>query len=135
MMSEILTIKPNIILDWENIFDLNIKDNNSQNKIYSKDYVTFFKKVKSMLLNGYSLETIKDFLSFEIDYLNGNQQQINLLQNNKNFEKQEYPDSNCEIIQLKEELKEKNQKLKEFEDHKKRLNFLELQLKVMQLNK
>lgn len=66
-LAEKLEVNPNTITNWELNLGLDIKTDDSDAKIYSEKLITFFKKVKSLLLNGYTLASIKEFLSAEIE--------------------------------------------------------------------
>ncbi|HBG49615.1 MAG TPA: hypothetical protein DDW90_08980 [Cyanobacteria bacterium UBA9971] len=245
VLSEILEVNSNTIINWELSLGLDIKTNNSGAKIYSEELVTFFKKVKSLILNGYTLSSVKDLLTLEVKYHNNIQEEpqktytdeykniakektfnnfnessvvlINddkpdsVQQINKNFYetekftdsdlkytkekknndggenfinavkengteslnqtdmvsffevllkelksytdrtieaekkiflledyerrvKEEYFEIKSEVKQLQVQLEDKNQKLREFEEQKKRLNLMEVQLKIMQLS-
>ena len=251
ILSELLEVNPNTIVNWELSLGLDIKTNNSGIKIYSDELVTFFKKVKSLILNGYSLSSIKELLVLEVKYHNNIQaenkvileepqkiqieenniikencfnninertviifnedapdssQQINkkiyeaenftdsdvkytkeinnnagsenlfngikengagnlnqtemvslfevllkelksytdrtieaekkifLLEDYERRVKEEYFEIKSEVKQLQVKLEDKNQKLREFEEQKKRLNLMEVQLKIMQLS-
>ncbi|OGH95274.1 MAG: hypothetical protein A2039_03700 [Candidatus Melainabacteria bacterium GWA2_34_9] len=245
VLSEMLEVNPNTIINWELSLGLDIKTNNSGIKVYSDELVTFFKKVKSLILNGYTLSSVKDLLILEVKYHNNvqvepqkmrtedhnnhskekvisniNESTVILLNDDKpdsspqinkkiyeteNFTdsdlkytkemnnnvggensfngikengesnlnqpdmislfevllkelkaytdrtieaekkiflledyerrvKEEYFEIKSEVKQLKVQLEDKNQKLKEFEEQKKRLNLMEVQLKIMQLS-
>ena len=245
VLSEMLEVNPNTIINWELSLGLDIKTTNSGAKIYSEELVTFFKKVKSLILNGYSLSSVKDLLILEVKYHNNTQeefqktnteeqnnitkekvlsninestvillnddkpdssQQINkkiyesenftdsdlkytkeknnndsgenffngikengtgnlnqtdmvslfevllkelksytdrtieaekkifLLEDYERRVKEEYFEIKSEVKQLQVQLEDKNQKLREFEEQKKRLNLMEVQLKIMQLS-
>jgi len=215
-LAEMLEVNPNTITNWEQSLGLNIKTDDLGEKIYSDDLINFFKKVKSLILNGYTLVSIKEFLSVEIENQNQtfetvetviaeknkdkvktketftfvNDEELNIpkenfpshedkfssfketLNNNVNqsdvimlfeallkelkqytertieaekkvylledFEnrvKQEYYELSTDVKKLKSQLEEKNQKLKDYEEQKKRLNLMEVQLKIMQLEK
>lgn len=71
-LAEMLEVTSNTIENWESGLGLKIDLDESGNKNYSDDLVVFFKKVKSLILNGYTIEAIKDLLSAEIE----NQNQI-----------------------------------------------------------
>jgi DNA-binding transcriptional MerR regulator len=240
ILAETLEINPNTLVNWElNLGVATIMDNSGQ-KVYSQQHSAFFKKVKSLILNGYNFATIKDLLTSEIDnlnkievsqevlsekknaqvvetapvqstvvYLNRNtsseqtkqeqqpsvyetkaviepeqtssnqeekpfnsvfntfndvntgslnqpdvislfevllkelkqytdrtieaEKKIYLLEDYERRVKQEYFEVSSEIKQLKMQLEEKEQKLKDYEDQKKRLNLMEVQMKIMQL--
>jgi len=70
ILSELLEVNANTIINWELSLGLEVKTNNSGIKIYSEELVTFFKKVKSLILNGYNLSSIKDLLALEVKYHN-----------------------------------------------------------------
>lgn len=70
VLSEMLEVNPNTIINWELSLGLEIKTNISGVKIYSDELITFFKKVKSLILNGYSLSSVKDLLVLEVKYHN-----------------------------------------------------------------
>jgi len=75
VLSEILEVNSNTIINWELSLGLDIKTNNSGAKIYSEELVTFFKKVKSLILNGYTLSSVKDLLTLEVKYHNNIQEE------------------------------------------------------------
>lgn len=216
-LAEMLEVAPNTIIKWELSLGLNIKTDNSDIQTYSEELVKLFKEVKSLILNGYTFEEIKNILALEIEYQNKVQQSIKsiivedygqvdttndtvtlvnkhnlsdtnnkpdddlcssfimafnkenndnsnnqsdmntffrsilkelkeytdrmieaekkvyLLENYENRAKNNYVEINSEIKQLKAQLEEKEQKLKDYEDQKKRLNLMEVQLKILQL--
>ena len=184
-LAEMLEVNPNTIANWEMCLGLNIKADDLNVKNYSQDLIVFFKKVKSLILNGYTLVAIKEFLSAEIEILNHEkgpieaviveenittnvkelnnnssqpdvvilfeallkelkqytertieaEKKVYLLEDFENRVKQEYFELSTDVKQLKSELEEKNQKLRDYEEQKKRLNLLEVQLKIMQLEK
>jgi len=222
-LAEMLEVNPNTIINWGMCLGLNIKTDDLDVINYSEDLINFFKKVKSLVLNGYTLASIKEFLSVEIEIqnkikkpteavivevaedkdknknrakkvketitfvgdnelkmpqenfssrddrfssfketLNNNvnqsdvivifeallkelkqytertmeaEKKVYLLEDFENRVKQEYYELSTDVKQLKIQLEEKNQKLKDYEDQKKRLSLLEVQLKIMQLEK
>lgn len=205
-LAEILEVTPNTIKNWESSIGLNIKKADSEDS-YSEDIVKLFKKIKSLVLNGYNFAEISDFLSIEISICNevipeyseakGNAVEAEVIKDNytaqfdssnagihNNFRstfnqvphtsmnqseifslfetllkelkqytdrtieaekkiyllvdqesrfKKEYYEVSSEIKQLKVQLEEKEKKIKEFEEQKKRMNLMEVQLKLLQL--
>ena len=196
-LADMLEVNPNTINNWEAGLGLNIKSDETEAKKYSENLVVFFKKVKSLILNGYTLNNVKEFLAIEIEIENENQlkttleavviepseeeeeiiklsesekiinhaitdsvnqnnvtaivetllkeikhytertieaeKKVYLLEDHEKRIKQEFFEMSSEVKQLKIQLTEKEQKLKDFEEQKKRLNLLEVQLKLMQL--
>lgn len=63
------------------------------------------------------------------------EKRVYLLEDYENRSKKEYFELTSEVKQLKVELEDKGKKLKEYEEQKKRLNLMEVQLKLMQLEK
>lgn len=68
-LAEILEVTPNTIKNWESSIGLNIKKADSEDS-YSEDIVKLFKKIKSLVLNGYNFAEISNFLSIEISICN-----------------------------------------------------------------
>ena len=211
-LAEMLEVNPNTIGSWELSLGLNIKTNDLDVKNYSEDLINLFKNVKSFILNGYTLASIRDFLSAEIQYQNQLQQSINsilveddgpqcadkiadtvslvndyifgstnadekinvlseniinetldrpettvffksllkelkqyseraseaekkvyLLEASENKVRQEHLALSADVKELRSELEVKNQKIREFEEQKKRLNLMEVQMKLLQL--
>lgn len=194
-LADMLEVNPNTINNWETNLGLNIKTEETEVKNYSENLVIFFKKVKSLILNGYTLDTIKELLAVEVELENQNQlkktlaavviepeeedtiklsesekiinhaitdsvnqdnvltivetllkeikyytertieaeKKVYLLEDHEKRIKEEFFEMSSEMKQLKMQLTEKEQKLKDFEEQKKRLNLLEVQLKLMQL--
>ena len=75
VLSDLLEVNPNTIMNWELSLGLEVETNNSGIKIYSDELVNFFKKVKSLILNGYSLASVKDLLVLEVKYHNNIQEE------------------------------------------------------------
>lgn len=75
-LAEMLEVNPNTILNWELNLSLNIRTDGEDVEKYSDELITFFKKVKSLVLNGYTLAAIKDFLYPEIEYQNQIQKSV-----------------------------------------------------------
>ena len=219
-LAEMLEVTSNTIENWELGLGLKIDLDESGDKNYSDELVMFFKKVKSLILNGYKIVEVKDILAAEIEkqnqatqkkepevekqttnktpetiiYVNNpstefeefeeeenkNEDKYNsyketfnhmprskvhksemialfeailvelkqytertinaekkvyLLEDYENRAKKEYFELSSEVKQLKMELEDKDKKLREFEEQKKRLNLMEVQLKIMQLEK
>ncbi len=63
------------------------------------------------------------------------EKKVLLLEDHESRADKEYFEMNTEIKQLKEQIDEKNSKIKEFEAQKKRLSLVEAQLKLMQIEK
>ena len=214
-LAEMLEVTPNTLINWEFGLGLNIKTDDSGAKKYSQELINFFKKVKSLILNGYTLASIKEVLSAEIerqnqtidsieaiiveesectiqdttifindDELNSTkknnhssqeqfssfkdstkntdssksdvivlfetilkelkqytertieaEKKVYLLEDYETRVKQDYFELSSEVKQLKVQLDEKDKKIKDYEEQKKRLNLMEVQLKIMQLEK
>jgi DNA-binding transcriptional MerR regulator len=215
-LAEMLEVTSNTIANWELGLELKIDLDESGNKNYSDELIMFFKKVKSLILNGYAIEGIKDILASDIEkqnqtgqkkepeiekqttnknpetiiYVNNPstefeeedknennynsyketfshipnprvnksemvalfeailielkqytertiaaEKKVYLLEDYENRAKKEYFELSSEVKQLKTELEDKEKKLREFEEQKKRLNLMEVQLKIMQLEK
>lgn len=96
-------------------FNNNNKDLNNQS-----DMNTFFKSI---------LMELKQSTDRTIEA----EKKVYLLENYENRVKNDYLEISSEVKKLKEQLEEKDQKLKDYEEQKKRLNLMEVQLKIMQL--
>lgn len=200
-----LGINANTLKTWEIGLGLNTNTN-----AYSDEKFILFKKVKSLLLNGYTLDSIKDLLSSEIEMLNDKEiesetiiiqksdihddaifyteklkteriqksteetikaikesvkdevsksemlllfetvlkelkqytertieaeKKLYLLENHENKTEKDFDEISSELKRLKAELEDKEQKLKDYEEQKKRLNLMEIQLKILQIEK
>lgn len=217
-LAEMLEVTPNIITNWESGLGLKIGMGESGNKYYSDELAALFKKVKSLILNGYAISEIKELLSAEVEkqnqaienespkmeqqteetintvpetiiYVNNPSEEfeenkkeekyqsyketlnhipnsrvnksemvalfeailnelkmytertiaaekrVYLLEDYENRSKKDYFELSSEVKKLKIELEDKEKKLREFEEQKKRLNLMEVQLKIMQLEK
>jgi len=211
-LAEMLEITPNTISNWEFNLGLNIESDDCGIKSYSEALINFFKKVKSLILNGFAILDIKDLLSAEIQSINQVEKpiEVTIIQENKNNEdtiifvdnkesnssqrnnstnnefssftetlkndlnksdvivlfetilkelkqytdrtieaekkvylledfekrvKQDYFEISSEVKQLRSELEEKEKKIKDYEEQRKRLNLMEVQLKILQLEK
>jgi len=63
------------------------------------------------------------------------EKKVYLLEDYETRVKQDYFELSSEVKQLKVQLDEKDKKIKDYEEQKKRLNLMEVQLKIMQLEK
>ena len=77
------------------------------------------------------LKEMKQYLERAVDA----EKKVYLLEDYKQRAIKEQLELSTEIKQLKNQLEEKEQKLKDYEEQKKRLNLMEVQLKIMQFEK
>lgn len=94
----------------------------NSNLTNQSDMNTFFKSL---------LKELKEYTDRTIEA----EKKVSLLEDYENKVKQDYVEISSEVKQLKMQLEEKEQKLKDYEEQKKRLNLMEIQLKIMQLEK
>jgi len=97
-----------------------VKENGTES-LNQTDMVSFF-EVLLKELKSYTDRTIEA------------EKKIFLLEDYERRVKEEYFEIKSEVKQLQVQLEDKNQKLREFEEQKKRLNLMEVQLKIMQLS-
>jgi len=208
-LAEMLEVNPNTIRNWVLGLGLHINTEGADES-YSEELIELFQEVRLLVLNGYTLPEIKEFLAVEIEYQNkieksirliiveGNsdcedfasdanefapqeftqpsddfinsfkkkinknlkqaevntlfdklleeikqsserlmesEKKVYLLENNEIKIRQDASELAIEIETLKAQLDEKNKKIKEYEEQTKRLNLMEVQLKILQLEK
>lgn len=101
-------------------FIMSFNKENNNNLTNQADMNTFFKSI---------LKELKQYTDRTIEA----EKKVYLLEDYENRVKKDYVEISSEIKELKAQLEEKEQKLKDYEDQKKRLNLMEVQLKILQL--
>ncbi len=102
--------------------NLNILEDTIDKKVASSDMMLLFRTI---------LEELKKYTERTIEA----EKKIYLLEDHENRIKNDYCEVCSELRRVKLQLDDKEQKLRDYDEQKKRLNLLEVQLKIMQIEK
>ena len=121
------------------IFVDNKESNSSQrNNSTNNEFSSFTETLKNDLNKSDVIvlfETILKELKQYTDRTIEAEKKVYLLEDFEKRVKQDYFEISSEVKQLRSELEEKEKKIKDYEEQRKRLNLMEVQLKILQLEK